>query len=127
MALYTFCSPPLLALFRVNHSLLYSLYEGSKIGFSQYITVVKIKYFVKGILNLPKLSSSNMYLLTSIFFYFMSIYNNIVYFQFLRIPIMITFTDRYNNFSQGDALIDNINKYTKSSKYSANSMMYVGS
>jgi len=127
LALYNFCSPlfsllaPILGLI-IPYFVLYI--KGLRLGFSQYITVVKgiIKnqYFVKGILNFTKNSlQSNMYLLTSIFFYFMSIYNNIVScFQFYRnTEFMIRFTEKYNDFlSQGDALIDNINKYTEKFK-----------
>ena len=127
LALYNFCSPlfsllaPIFGLI-IPYFVLYM--KGLRLGFSQYITVVKgiIKnqYFVKGILNFAKNSlQSNMYLLTSIFFYLMSIYNNIVScFQFYKnTEFMIRFTERYNDFlSKGDALIDNINKYTEKFK-----------
>lgn len=127
LALYNFCSPlfsllaPILGLI-LPYFVLYV--KGIRLGFSQYVTVIKgiIKnqYLIKGVLNVAKNSlQSNMYLLTSIFFYFMSIYNNIIScFQFYKnTEFMITFTEKYNKFlSEGESLIDNVYRNTENRK-----------
>uniref|UniRef100_A0A6C0L0U7 DNA mismatch repair proteins mutS family domain-containing protein n=1 Tax=viral metagenome TaxID=1070528 RepID=A0A6C0L0U7_9ZZZZ len=123
LALYNFCSPlfsllaPIFGLI-IPYFVLYM--KGFHLGFSQYISVIKniIKnqYIIKGVLNFTKNSlQSNIYLTTSIFFYFMSIYNNIIScVQFYKnSEFMITFTENYNQFlTQGRDLIDNIHKCT---------------
>jgi hypothetical protein len=127
LALYNFCSPLFSLLAPIFGLILpyFVLYmKGLRLGFSQYITVIKSiiknQYLIKGVLNFTKNSlQSNMYLLTSIFFYFMSIYNNIIScFQFYKnTEFMIQFTEKYNHFlSEGDSLIDNIYKNTEKRK-----------
>lgn len=123
LALYNFCSP-LFSLFAPIFGMIipyFVLYmKGVRLGFSQYINVVKqiIKnqYIIKGVLNFTKNSlQSNLYLVTSIFFYFMSIYNNIIScVQFYKnTEFMIRFTNKYQDFlSQGENLIDTIHKHT---------------
>lgn len=127
LALYNVCSPlfsllaPVFGMI-IPYFVLYA--KGMKLGFSQYITVVKKiltnQYLIKGILNVTKNTlQNNMYLATSVFFYFMSIYNNIIScFQFYNnTEFMIRFTDNYNNFlTQGDLLIDSIHSSTKKRK-----------
>ena len=108
LALYNFCSP-LFSLFAPIFGMIipyFVLYmKGVRLGFSQYITVVKqiIKnqYIIRGVLNFTKNSlQNNLYLATSIFFYFMSIYNNIIScFQFYKnTEFMIGFTNKYQSF-----------------------------
>lgn len=127
LAIYNFCSPlfslmaPIFGMI-IPYFVLYM--KGLRLGFSQYMVVVKniIKkqYFIRGILNFSKNTlQSNMYLLTSIFFYFVSIYNNIIScYQFYKnTEFMIAFTEKYNNFvSEGEQLIENIYKYTNNKK-----------
>jgi hypothetical protein len=127
LALYNFCTPlfsvlaPIIGLI-IPYFVLYI--KGLRLGFSQYILVVKniIKnqYLIKGVLNLSKNSlQSNMYVITSIFFYFVSIYNNIIScFQFYKnTEFMIKFSDKYSGFlDQGETLIDSIYKCTRKRK-----------
>ena len=127
LALYNFCSPlfsllaPIFGMI-IPYFVLYM--KGVRLGFSQYITVVKqiIKnqYIIRGVLNFTKNSlQNNLYLATSIFFYFMSIYNNIIScFQFYKnTEFMIGFTNKYQSFlNQGEELIDTIQKSTKERK-----------
>lgn len=131
LALYNFCSPlfslmaPIFGLI-LPYFILYV--KGIRLGFSQYISVIsKIitnQYIIKGILNFTKNSlQNNMYLLTSICIYFMSIYNNIIScFQFYKnTEFMIHFTEKYNNFlSEGDSLIDTIYKNTSNRRSFSN-------
>lgn len=127
LALYNFCSPlfslmaPIFGMI-IPYFVLYM--KGLRLGFSKYLLVIKKmmmnQYFIKGVLNFTKNSiQSNMYLVTSIFFYFVSIYNNIIScYQFYRnTEFMIRFTEKYNKFvSEGQSLIENIHKHTKERK-----------
>ena len=127
LALYNFCSPlfsliaPLIGLI-IPYFVLYA--KGIRLGFSNYLVVIKNiitkQYFIKGILNFAKNTlQNNIYLLTSIFFYFMSIYNNIIScIQFYKnTDFIISFTEKYDKFiSEGDELIDNIYNYTSKKK-----------
>lgn len=127
LALYNICSPlfsliaPLFGLI-IPYFVLYA--KGIRLGFSSYFAVIKNiitkQYFVKGILNFTKNTlQNNMYLLTSIFFYFMSIYNNVIScIQFYKnAEFMISFTEKYDKFiTEGDKLIDNIYNYTSKKK-----------
>ena len=127
LALYNFCSPlfsllaPIFGMI-IPYFVLYM--KGLRLGFSQYLVVIKKiirnQYFIKGVLNFTKNSlQSNMYLVTSIFFYFVSIYNNIIScYQFYRnTEFMIQFTEKYNKFvTEGESLIENIHSHTKDKK-----------
>jgi len=123
LALYNFCSPlfsllaPILGMI-IPYFVLYI--KGLKLGFSQYLNIVKKiitnQYIIKGVLNFTKNSlQSNLYLVTSIFFYFMSVYNNIIScFQFYKnTEFMIRFTKKYQHFlNEGEELIDTIYQST---------------
>lgn len=136
LAIYNFCSPllslltPILGLI-MPYFVLY--FKGIRISFSDYISMVKSiilnQYVIKGLLNFTKNSfQTNAYVISSLFFYFLSIYNNILscleFYQ--NVEFMIEFIDEYDTFlSNGTALIDNIYKYTgrKKSFASFNSTM----
>lgn len=123
LALYNFCSPlfsllaPILGMI-IPYFVLYI--KGLRLGFSQYLNIVKKiitnQYIIKGVLNFTKNSlQSNLYLVTSIFFYFMSVYNNIIScFQFYKnTEFMIRFTKKYQHFlNEGEELIDTIYQST---------------
>lgn len=127
LALYNFCSPlfslmaPIFGMI-IPYFVLYM--KGLRLGFSQYLLIIKKmimnQHFIKGVLNFAKNSlQSNMYLVTSIFFYFVSIYNNVIScYQFCRnTEFMIQFTEKYNTFvSEGESLIENVHSYTKEKK-----------
>lgn len=131
LALYNFCTPlfslltPVFGLI-IPYFILYI--KGLKLGFRQYLTIiqriVKNQYFIKGILNFTNNTlQNNLYLLTSIFFYFLSIYNNIVScFQFYKnTEFMIEFVESYNNFiNDGEALIEHVYKLTRKRKTFSN-------
>lgn len=123
LALYNFCSPLLSLLAPILGMIIpyFVLYiKGLRLGFSQYLNVVKKiitnQYIIKGVLNFTKNSlQSNLYLVTSIFFYFMSVYNNIIScFQFYKnTEFMIRFTKKYQHFlNEGEELIDTIYQNT---------------
>lgn len=123
LALYNLCSPlfsllaPILGMI-IPYFVLYI--KGLRLGFSQYLNIVKKiitnQYIIKGVLNITKNSlQSNLYLVTSIFFYFMSVYNNIIScFQFYKnTEFMIRFTKKYQHFlNEGEELIDTIYQST---------------
>uniref|UniRef100_A0AB39JBC4 Muts8 n=1 Tax=Florenciella sp. virus SA2 TaxID=3240092 RepID=A0AB39JBC4_9VIRU len=127
LAIYNICSPvfslltPILGLI-IPYFALYM--KGIKMNFSQYWELMKKiilnQSFIKGIMNFTQNSmQSNLYLLTSMFFYGLSVYNNIIScIQFYNnIEYIINFLDEYDNFlKNGDLLIDNIYKYTKKRK-----------
>lgn len=127
LALYNFCTP-LVSLFTPIIGLImpyFVLYfKGIRLGFKEYMTLVRgivlNQYIIKGLLNFRKNTlQSNIYVLSSMFFYFLSIYNNIVScIDFYRnVEFMINFIDKYNEFiSNGDKLIDNVHKYTHNKK-----------
>lgn len=127
LALYNFCTPlmsllmPIIGLI-MPYFVLY--FKGIRIGFKEYMTLVRgivlNQYIIKGLLNFRKNTlQSNAYVLSSMFFYFLSIYNNIVSCVEFHgnVEFMIKFIDRYNEFiSNGDKLIDSVYKYTHSKK-----------
>ena len=127
LALYNFCSP-LFSLLAPVLGMIIPYFvlcvKGVRLGFSQYLIVVKkiIKnqYIIKGALNFTKNSlQNNLYLVTSVFFYFMSVYNNIIScFQFYKnTEFMISFTNKYQHFlNQGEELIDAIHNSTGARK-----------
>ena len=127
LALYNFCTPlmslltPIIGLI-MPYFVLY--FKGVRITFKDYMALVRNlvlnQYVVKGLMNFTKNSlQSNLYVVSSIFFYFLSIYNNIVScIEFHKnVKFMIDFIDKYTEFiSNGDKLIDNIYKYTHNKK-----------
>lgn len=127
LALYNFCTP-LVSLFTPIIGLImpyFVLYfKGIRLGFKEYMTLVRgivlNQYIIKGLLNFRKNTlQSNIYVLSSMFFYFLSIYNNIVScIEFYRnVEFMINFIDKYDEFiSNGDKLIDSVYKYTHNKK-----------
>lgn len=127
LALYNFCTPfmallaPLIGLI-MPYFVLY--FKGIRLTFDQYSELIRKiilnQRMIKGLLNFSKNSlQSNMYVLTSIFFYVMSLYNNILScIDFYKnVEFMICFIDKYEKFiTNGELLIDNIHKYTQNRK-----------
>ena len=124
LAIYNICSPiisliaPILGLI-IPYFVLY--FKGIKLNFKDYLSLVKKiiinNYIIKGVLNFKNNSlQKNMYTLVSIFFYFLSIYNNIIYCiqYYNNTNFIINFLNKYNNFiEEGELLIDNTLKQTK--------------
>lgn len=124
LALYNICTPlftllaPLVGLI-IPYFVLYM--KGLKLSFKDYSALVKKiifnQYIIKGLLNVHKNSlQNNLYLLTSIFFYSLSIYNNVCScIQFYKnTNFIINFINKYNNFiKNGKLLIDNLYSQTQ--------------
>lgn len=127
LALYNFCSPlfsllaPVIGLI-MPYVVLYM--KGIRLGFSQYYKLIqKIvlnQYLIKGFVNFTKNSlQTNAYLLTSVFFYGLSIYNNVLSCLdfYKNVQFLIGFVDDYDKFiKNGEKLIEHIMSFTKSKK-----------
>ena len=127
LAIYNICSPllsllaPLLGVI-VPYFVLY--FKGVKISFSNYMKFVKNiilkNYLINGILNFHKRSvQQNIYTAVSMFVYFMSIYNNILYcIEFYKnTNFIINFIGKYKSFiDESEKLIDNTIHQTKKLK-----------
>ena len=124
LAMYNFCTPlmsllsPIFGLI-IPYFVLY--FKGVKLSFIDYIKVLKkiilSNNMIGGMLNFQKRTfQQNMYTMVTIFFYCMSIYNNITScIQFYKnTNYILSFIDKYDTFiKQGDKLIDTIYKSTK--------------
>tara|TARA_Y100000768_G_scaffold208040_1_gene156696 strand:+ start:4917 stop:6683 length:1767 start_codon:yes stop_codon:yes gene_type:complete len=124
LAIYNICSPlftllaPVLGLI-IPYFVLY--FKGIRLSFKNYKLLVKKiifnQYIIKGIFNVRNNTlQNNMYLFSSIFFYSLSIYNNVCScIQFYKnTNFIINFINNYDNFiKDGNNLIDNIYNYTE--------------
>ena len=133
LAMYNFCSPlfsllaPIFGLI-IPYFVLY--FKGIKLSFSQYWIMLKkiimSNQMIGGLMNFHKNSfQKNMYNLITIFFYCMSIYNNIIScITFYRnTNYVLSFIDKYESFvDDGNKLIDNIYSSTKKLKQFKNLM-----
>lgn len=127
LAMYNFCSPlfsllaPILGLI-IPYFILY--FKGIKLTFSQYWIMLKkivmSNQMIGGLMNFHKNSlQKNMYNIITIFFYCMSIYNNIIScITFYRnTNYILSFIDKYESFvNEGNQLIDTIYQSTKKLK-----------
>lgn len=123
LALYNILSP-LLSLFAPLLGIIIPyfvlLFKGIHLGFGNYLKLVKKiiinNTIIKGLMNFHKNSlNTNVYTLVSIFFYGMSIYNNIIscYHFINNTEYLINFIDKYGKFiNEGRELIDKINNQT---------------
>jgi energy-coupling factor transporter ATP-binding protein EcfA2 len=101
------------------------LYRGYTLSFSTYINIVFTgvmgNYFIKGIMNIHKNSlRDNAYLLMSIVFYILSIYNNInLCISFYHnLNYLIGFIEKYDNFlKEGLEMIKYLKSNMKGLKY----------
>lgn len=123
LAIYNICTPvisllsPLIGLI-VPYFILYM--KGVKLSFKNYIKLIKTiilkNYKLEELLNFQNRSlQQNMYTIFSIFFYGLSIYNNIIYcIQFYNnTNYIIEFIKKYKNFIyEGEELINNTLKQT---------------
>ena len=123
LALYNILSP-LLSLFAPLLGIIIPYFvlwfKGIHLGFGNYLKLVKQiiinNTIINGLMNFHKNSlNTNVYTLVSIFFYGMSIYNNIIscYHFINNTEYLINFIDKYGNFiNEGKDLIDKINNQT---------------
>ena len=124
LAIYNICSPlftlfaPFLGLI-IPYFVLYI--KGIKLSFNDYSILLKKiilnQYIIKGLFNIRNNSlQNNIYLFSSIFFYSLSIYNNICScIQFYKnTNFIINFINNYDNFiKEGKNLIDHLYNYTE--------------
>ena len=128
LALYNICSP-LLSLFAPLLGLIIPYFvfyfKGIKMSFQQYMQMVKTLILnnavVKNLIHFRKGTlQQKMYALVYLFFYGMSIYNNVVSCVefFKNTTFMIELNDKYSTFLQdGGLLIKSVHEKTKSLKH----------
>ena len=127
LGFYNICSPlfsllaPIIGLI-IPYFIL--LFKGIRLSFSQYYLLIKgiilNNNIINGIFNFHNNSfQKNIYTLMSIFFYVMSIYNNIIscITFYKNTNYIIEYIEKYNNFLlNGEILINNIYKQTNKLK-----------
>ena len=139
LGFYNICSPlfslltPIFGMI-IPYFVLY--FKGIKLSFSQYFTLLKgiilNNNMINGIFNFHKNSfQKNIYTIMSIFFYVMSIYNNIIScINFYKnTTYIIEYINNYNKFLfNGEMLINNIYKQTnncrKFKEFNQNMLLY---